>query len=155
MEYDRKPSRFIDEIGADEIEIIGSRPRTYSSWDDKANKYLNKGNYGLLDEKRKTHAPRHGTSYERSGSNIYKETNNFPQNASSLIHKGFSKKFEFEKKDGEVVTYSIGERVNNIEKGNGTVISCVSSRDREVIEVEFDSGKVAKYISKYAKLTKL
>ena len=58
MEYDRVPSRFIDEINARDIEVIGSRPRTptANSWDAKANKYLNRGQYGLLDEKRKTHA---------------------------------------------------------------------------------------------------
>ena len=155
MEYDRKPSRFLDEIDAKEIEVIGSRPRAYSAWDEKANKYLNKGDYGLLDEKRKTHAPRHGVAHERTESNIYKNTNNFPQDASSLIHKGFNTKFEFEKKDDGFASYAVDDKVNNVEKGNGTVISCVSSRDREVIEVKYDSGKVAKYISKYAKLTKL
>jgi DNA helicase-2/ATP-dependent DNA helicase PcrA len=153
MEYDRRPSRFIDEINPEEIEVIGSRPRSYSSWDEKADKYLNKGNFGLLDEKRKTHAPRHGIVHKNT--NIFSGSSDYPQDASSLIHKGFNKKFEFEKKDGESVTYQIGDRVNNVEKGNGTVISCVTSRDRDVIEVKYDSGKVAKYISKYAKLTKL
>ncbi|MGH4037683.1 MAG: ATP-dependent helicase [Sphaerochaeta sp.] len=156
MEYDRVPSRFIDEINARDIEVIGSRPRTptANSWDAKANKYLNRGQYGLLDEKRKTHAPRHGVHHERSTPNIYKNTNNFPQDASSLIHKGF-KKFEFEKKEAGNDSYSVGDRVNNKEKGNGTVISSVDNRGREVITVEYDSGKIAKYISKFAKLTKL
>lgn len=155
MEYDRSPSRFIDEIDSKYLEVIGSRPRSYSSWDERANKYLNRGNYGLLDEKRKTHAPRNGIAHERNYSNVYQSSDNYPKPASSLIHKGFKKKFEFEKKEGDSISYSKGDRVNNTEKGNGTVVKCVVSRDREVIEVQYDSGKVARYISKYAKLTKL
>lgn len=149
MEYDRKPSRFLDEIKDEQIEVIGNRP---VSWSDKADKYLNnKGNWGLLDEKRFTHAPRHG-SFEGRSKAI--DSFPFPEEASSLIHSGFKdNKFKFENKNDQ--SFKVGERVRNDSYGDGTIQTSTKSNDREVITVKFDNGKVAKYISKYAKLKKI
>lgn len=159
MEYDRIPSRFVDEIGKEQIEIIGfPNQSSPSSWDDRADKYLNnRGNFNLLDERRYTHAPRHGNRHDRLEPNKYKNTSNFPADPASLIHKGFgdsSKKFKFEKQD-DSISYRVGDRVNNIEKGEGYIVSCVNKNGREIIEVEYDTGVIAKYIAKFAKLTKL
>lgn len=159
MEYDRIPSRFVDEIGKEQIEIIGfPNHSSPSSWDNRANKYLNnRGNFNLLDERRHTHAPRHGIKHDRIEPNKYKNTSNFPVDPASLIHKGFgntSKKFKFEKQD-DSISYRVGDRVNNIEKGEGYIVSCVNKNGREIIEVEYDTGVIAKYIAKFAKLTKL
>jgi DNA helicase-2/ATP-dependent DNA helicase PcrA len=160
MEYDRIPSRFIDEIDEDLIEVIGfPNHKSPTSWDDRASKYLNnRGDFNLLDEKRYTHAPRHGIKHPRTEVNKYKNTSNFPEDPSKLIHKGFgssSKKFEFEKKEGNIVSYKVGDRVNNVEKGNGYIVSSVNKNGREIIEVEYDTGVIAKYIAKFAKLTKI
>ncbi|MBK5200852.1 MAG: UvrD-helicase domain-containing protein [Spirochaetaceae bacterium] len=160
MEYDRLPSRFLDEIEEDQVEVIGfPNHKSPSSWDDKASKYLNnRGDYNLLDEKRYTHAPRHGIKHERTKPNIYKNNSNFPEDPSSLIHKGFgvsSKSFEFEKNDDEAVGYNVGDRVNNKEKGEGQIVSSINKNGRKIIEVEYDTGVIAKYIAKYAKFTKI
>lgn len=139
IDFNRTPSRFLDEIDEELIKEYGVKP--YKAKDD-----FNIFNNSALDLKRK-----------QNKKSFWENNNN-----SNLIHKGFSsnaKKFKFEsenKKDDNIESYyKVGDRVFNEEKGRGWIISSTIKKDREIIGVKYDNGKEAKYISKFAKLEKL
>ncbi len=140
-EFNRTPSRFLDEIEASLIREEGYKPI-------KFHEDLDIFSNSALDYRRKQN---------KINSNSWKSTTD----TSNLIHQGFAenkKKFKFDKnnevQDIESI-FKVGDRVLNEEKGRGWVISSSISHDREIISVKYDSGIEAKYISKFAKLEKL
>jgi DNA helicase-2/ATP-dependent DNA helicase PcrA len=143
VEFNRTPSRFLDEIEPGLVTEVGQKPIKFEEdFDIFSN--------SALSLRRKQNKPR-SSSFS-----------SFKTDTSNLIHQGFSpssKKFKFEKEEENneksESRFSVGDRVFNEEKGRGWVVECTSKNSRELIKVKYDSGKEAKYISKYAKLEKL
>lgn len=143
VEFNRTPSRFLDEIEPGLVEESGQKPLKF---EEDLDIFSN----SALSLKRKLNKSRTST------------WNSYKTDTSNLIHQGFSpnsKKFKFEKEEKkdeiEESKFSVGDRVYNEEKGRGWVVNCTVKNGRELINVKYDSGKEAKYISKYAKLEKL
>ncbi len=77
---------------------------------------------------------------------------------SALLHQGFGsqvKKKEEEEKERKGSSFRLGERVLSGSYGPGFVQQVKDSGAHEVIVVRFDSGKVATFLSRYAKLEKI
>lgn len=139
-EYNRTPSRFLDEIDDELIKEVGNKPIKYKE-------DLDIFSDSALSFRRKQNRNNYNNTYNNDTSN--------------LIHKGFSpkaKKFKFEKEesnDSVEAQYQVGDRVYSEEKGKGWVISTIIKNDREIIGVKFDNGIDAKFVSKFAKLEKI
>lgn len=143
VDFNRTPSRFLDEIDENLVNVVGKKPHKFDT-------ELDIFGDSALSYKRKINKSR-SSSWESSTPDV-----------SNLIHQGFSsspKKFKFEKEtqpqESEKSLFEVGDRVFNEEKGKGWVISCTNKNNREIISVKYDNGKEAKYISKYAKLEKI
>ncbi len=143
VDFNRTPSRFLDEIDENLVNVVGKKPHKFDT-------ELDIFGDSALSYKRKINKSR-SSSWESSTPDV-----------SNLIHQGFSsspKKFKFEKeiqpKECEKSLFEVGDRVFNEEKGKGWVISSTNKNNREIISVKYDNGKEAKYISKYAKLEKV
>ncbi len=153
IDFNRTPSRFLNEIDEDLIKIQGNKPRQYSDdldiFSDSALSFRRKQNPNNSGYKN-SYNNYNDSSYSKG----YKDTSN-------LIHQGFSpkaKKFKFEQENDTEISdslYNVGDRVFNEEKGKGWIISSTKKKDREIISVKYDNGKEAKYISKFAKLEKI
>lgn len=143
VEFNRTPSRFLDEIDSELINESGTKPIKF---EEKTDLFSN----SALSLKRKQN-PKQKSGWKNKTSDM-----------SNLIHKGFSpnaKSFKFDKQvEGEETAeslYKVGDRVFNEEKGRGWVTESTLRNDREIISVKYDNGKDAKYISKFAKLEKV
>ncbi len=61
---------------------------------------------------------------------------------------------ETEKESGEL-EFSPGQRVFHDDYGSGTVTASRLERNREIVDVRFDTGQAAKFITQYARLEKI
>ncbi|MFA6890638.1 MAG: UvrD-helicase domain-containing protein [Sphaerochaetaceae bacterium] len=140
-----QPSRFLGEIGKGLVEEHEESPQASSfGWNGM----------GSLGERR-LHRPSTGDGTRP------RQSVSFGFSGSSLLHKGFGEKsqgFSYEVTHAEATDGSIfqrGQRVNSGTYGSGYVQEVKKSGSQEVITVRFDSGKVATFLSKYAKLEKI
>jgi DNA helicase-2/ATP-dependent DNA helicase PcrA len=143
-DFNRTPSRFLDEIEPGLIKEKGVKPHKFhEDMDLFSNSALS-----LRRKENKSKPP------------VWQSKT---LDSSNLIHQGFSpnpKKFKFEKENTKneksvESRFKVGDRVFKEDNGRGWVIDCTKKDDRELISVKYDNGKTAKYISKYANLEKL
>lgn len=170
------PSRFIDEIPPGMLTIQGARPGSglFGGWGDSgANDSSTQGylGYGSLGEKRARMSIRYGEEQWAGGgrkkglpSNLIVSDPTRPPGAKPVrLQKGFSSdkaairsESDGEKPEGESDRhFPLGQRVYSDSYGPGQVVLVKDRNGKEIIDVNFDSGRKATFISRYASLEKI
>jgi len=140
-----EPSRFLKEIEEGLVTIYKLKPA--AMFDDS-------GYHGMsMLGERRAHRPSTGDGTQPRTTHLY---------SNPLLHKGFgteAKTFEFKETHKENSTkdaiFSIGDRVLSEKYGPGEVVKVRRSGGPEAVEVHFDVGRTATFISKYAQLEKI
>ncbi len=150
-----QPSRFLKEIDPGLVEVHDERAPRYEDDD---------GLFSSGGWRRGSSLYKHGVGGGWRGMDQLQEKRKRREGITSgavLLHQGFgpsTKKFQFQvtHDDGAGRTiFHPGERVLSDSYGPGTVQQVKSGNGPEVVVVQFDGGKKATFISKYAKLERI